>query len=471
MKNKLKEVGTYYVACIVVNVRFLLNLFPIKKGYKMRIVILGLILLWGGWIDINAGNITSLSWSQVCSGKMEDGWYGSQEARNIADDVLYVQKENGGWMKNDQLHILTPTQKLELHNKRAQHSCLDNEATTQEMRFLAKVYQKTGEEKYRKAFIKALNMIFAAEKNCGGWSQYWPLSGKGSYQDHITFNDNLMTNVMKLLEDVINNKGDFKHIVDKATRERCSISFRKGIEVIIKCQVNDNSTMAAWCAQHDTITFLPAEGRPHELPSISGSESANLLSFLMTIKNPSQELQHTITTAVEWLDTHKIENKALENYINTNGQKDRRVVNKAGSALWGRFIQLSGETGEQIYQAFFTKLKNKNKLRSYTNGGKTYTYTEYEIATRSYNPKMAYQPIYAIYTDEYPHMFYRFLYNYEDTEPEIDNKGLAVFTSLTPLRRTSYQFLGSWCKKVIDVEYPTWKERIANCNASINKQR
>lgn len=330
-------------------------------------------LLLGSFFSVHAQDVSSLTWSQVCSGKMSSEWYGTEEAQSIADDVLYVQKTNGGWMKNDELHQLTAEQKQSLYNKRNEHSCFDNAATTQEMRFLAKVYQQTGIEKYKTAFMKALNLIFTAEKGCGGWSQYWPLSGNGSYQDYITFNDNLTTNVMRLLQDIIGNKGDFENLVDDETRARCEASFQKGLEVIIKCQVNDNGTMAAWCAQHDTTTFLPTEGRPHELPSISGSESASLLSFLMTIENPSKELQATITSAVEWLDAHKIEGKAIEEFTNDEGEKDRRVIDKSGSAIWGRFIQLGGETGEQTYDAFFTKLKNRNKSRSYTTGGKTYT--------------------------------------------------------------------------------------------------
>lgn len=387
-------------------------------------------------------------------------WYGTDEAQRIADDVLYVQKVNGGWMKNDELHKLTAEQKQALYNKRNEHSCLDNAATTQEMHFLAKVYKQTGIEKYKTAFMKGLSLILTAEKGCGGWSQYWPLSGNGSYQDYITFNDNLTTNVMKLLQEIIGNKGDFENLVDAETRTRCEAAFQKGLEVIIKCQVDDNGTKAAWCAQHDTTTFLPAEGRPHELPSISGSESASLLSFLMTIENPSEELKATITSAVEWLDAHKIEGKAIEEFTNDNGENDRRVIDKAGSAIWGRFIQLGGATGEETYNAFFTKLRNRNKSRSYTTGGKTYTYTEYEIATTSYRPEMAYQPIYAIYDDQYQHLYYRFLYNFEDTEPEVDSKGLAIPTSLNAIRRTSYQFLGSWCMNVINVEYPAWLQRI-----------
>ena len=387
-------------------------------------------------------------------------WYGTDEAQRIADDVLYVQKVNGGWMKNDELHKLTAEQKQTLYDKRNEHSCLDNAATTQEMRFLAKVYKQTGIEKYKTAFMNGLSLILTAEKGCGGWSQYWPLSGNGSYQDYITFNDNLTTNVMKLLQEIIGNKGDFENLVDAETRTRCEAAFQKGLEVIIKCQVDDNGTKAAWCAQHDTTTFLPTEGRPHELPSISGSESASLLSFLMTIENPSEELKATITSAVEWLDAHKIEDKAIEEFTNDNGENDRRVIDKAGSAIWGRFIQLGGATGEETYNAFFTKLRNRNKSRSYTIDGKTYTYTEYEIATTSYRPEMAYQPIYAIYDDQYQHLYYRFLYNFEDTEPEVDSKGLAIPTSLNAIRRTSYQFLGSWCMNVINVEYPAWLQRI-----------
>lgn len=432
---------------------------------KKRICCLA-VLLCTALAGLTAQNLASMSWSDVCNGKMGDEWYGSGEAMEIANIVLYVQKANGGWMKNDQIHQLTNAEQDALHNKRNEHSCLDNTATTQEMRFLAKVWQKTQVEEYQEAFLRALNMIFQAEKKCGGWSQYWPLSGGGSYQDYITFNDDLITNVMKLLRDIADNKGDFKDITTEAARERCRRAFDKGIEVIIRCQVDDNGTPAAWCAQHDTSTFLPAEGRPHELPSISGAESAALLSFLMSIDHPSQELQQTIHTAVAWLDAHKIPGKAVEDFTNAQGEKDRRVIDKAGSAIWGRFIQLGGETGAATYQAFFNKLQRRGKSRSYTTGGKTYTYTEYEIATTSYNPEMAYQPIFAIYDDQLQHLYYRFLYHFEDTDPVVDSKGLEIVTSLNALRRRSYQFLGSWCLGTIQTDYPAWKERIAQMNES-----
>lgn len=418
------------------------------------------ILLAGFLVNGHAQSASSMKWSDICSGKMGANWYSSEEAQQIADKLLSAQKNTGGWMKNIEFHKENDT------GDKTQHSCLDNGATIQEMRFLAKVYQKTKVEKYKESFTKALTMIFTAEKGCGGWSQYWPLSGNGSYQDYITFNDDLMTNVMKILKEIATNKGDFADITDEATRNHCEQSFERAIDVIIKCQVDDNGTPAAWCAQHDTITFLPAEGRPHELPSISGNESAALLSYLMTIEKPSKQLQQTIHTAVDWFDKHKIDGKAVEDFTNANGEKDRRIIDKAGSAVWGRFIQLGGATGEQTYNAFFEKLKKRNKKRSYNQEGKTYTYTEYEIAIKSYDANKAYQPIFAIYDDQLQHLYYRFLYTFEDASEAIDWQGCSVPTSLNALRRVSYQFMGSWPLKVINNEYPAWKQRIESQDIS-----
>lgn len=413
---------------------------------------------------INSTNVRDLTWQQVCAGAMSAEWYGSSEAQGIADTVIAVQKSNGGWMKNDQLHKLSAADFQRLISEKNTHSCLDNVATTQEMRFLARVWKATNNQpsaaSYQQAFLRGLNMIFTAQKNCGGWSQYLPLSGGYSYQDYITFNDDLMTNVMKLLRDVYENKGDFQNIVDAATRTQCQTAFSNGLQCILDCQVNIDGTYAAWCAQHDTVPpYLPMEGRPHELPSISGYESANLLSFLMTIDDPSEELKARITAAINWLDAHKITDHAVEDYTNADGQPDRRIIEQEGTHLWGRFIQIGGNSGTTIYEHFFAKLHARNISRSYTYNGVKYTYKEEDIARSSYDSSKAYQPIYAIYKDTIQHMYYRFLYNYEDTPIEFDSKGCPHYTSLLPTNRANYQYIGSWPQHVIETEYPAWRAK------------
>ena len=424
-----------------------------------KILFIGLFLI--GVFTASASSVSGYSWAQICAGKVTpEAWYASAEARGIADTVIAVQKTNGGWMKNDQLHMLSEADYQRLVSEKNGRSCLDNYATMQEMRFLAKVWKAGGSTACQSSFMRALQMILSCQKGCGGWSQYYPLSNDNGYQDYITFNDDLMTNVMRLLRDVYENKGDFAEIADSVTRSDCRQAFDKGLRCIMECQIDDNGTPAAWCAQHDTVApYLPTEGRPHELPSVSGYESANLLSFLMSITNPTEELKQSITAAVSWLDIHKIENKAVESFTNANGEPDRHVVDQPGTHLWGRFIQIGGQSGTIIYNKLFNKLGQRGKRRSYTYNGVTYTYTEEEIARTSYDPSKAYQPIYAIYKDTIQHMYYRFLYNYEDTPKQTDSKGCPVYTSLLATNRANYQYLGSWCQRVIEVEYPAWKKR------------
>ena len=96
--------------------------------------------------------VRDLTWQQVCSGAMSAAWYGSAEAQGIADTVIAVQKTNGGWMKNDQLHLLSSADYQRLISEKNGRSCLDNVATTQEMRFLARVWKATNNDASRQAF-------------------------------------------------------------------------------------------------------------------------------------------------------------------------------------------------------------------------------------------------------------------------------------------------------------------------------
>ena len=430
-----------------------------------------LAILLTTFMAMNAQSYKNLKWGEICSGKMGTEWYGSAEAISVADTLVSVQKTNGGWMKNDQFHKLstselTARQKLNGDNGRSIHSCFDNNATTQEMRFLAKVYQQTHQQRFLTAFKRALDLIFVSGNSLkGGWAQYWPLSSdKFSYQNYITFNDDLMLNMMRILQEISEQKGDFAGLVDDATREKCKAQWDKAIECVINCQIDDNGVKAAWCAQHDAADFLPTEGRPHEMPSVSGYESANLLYYLMSINKPSEEIQQSITAAVEWLKSHKYkENATVQDYTNAKGEADRHIVEKQGTNLWGRFIQIGGESGKKIYQKFYNKLKARGKSRAHHLTG--YSYPECDILEASYDETKAYQPIFAIYSNDYPELFYRHLYNYDDTPDAKDKYGQTVATSLMAKNRRSYQYLGSWCDGVIKT-YETWKAKIDAENES-----
>lgn len=282
---------------------------------------------------------------------MPDAWYGSDEAKIVADSVLKYQTDIGGWAKNSGFH--SGGVKQEEWGRIVKYgvgATFDNDATLTEMMFLTKIYTKTKDERYRDAFMKAYNFIFQAQYSNGGWPQFYPYrEGKSAYSSHITYNDNVMVNIMRFLNDIIKENPIYDPIqINQAMRQRAKHAFDKGIDCILKTQIIVDGKPTVWCAQHDEFTLAPAGARSYELPSFSGSESAGVTLLLMDIENPSKQVIHAVQGAVTWFENHKIEGIRLEEVINEDNKKDRIVVeDKNAPALWARFYDL--ETGKPFF--------------------------------------------------------------------------------------------------------------------------
>ena len=248
----------------------------------------------------------SIHWREAL--RQEPGWYAEKEAVRIADNLLVYQLPSGGWPKNvDMADVLGKEEKKEI--ARAQknplaelgQSTIDNHASYDQMRFLAKVYEKTGENRFKKGFFRGLDYLLEAQYDNGGWPQYYPL--REGYYEHITFNDGAMMGVMRLLRDI--TEGDFSFVEDK-TRKEVQKSVEKGLEIILKTQIEVERKPTAWCAQYNAKTLEPAKARSYELPSISGAESVEIVEFLMEIENPDPKVIRAIKAAVAWFESVKI---------------------------------------------------------------------------------------------------------------------------------------------------------------------
>lgn len=213
------------------------------------------------------------------------------------------------------------------------------------MRILAKEFRKNGGKKYHEAFHKGLKFCLDAQYENGGWPQYFP-KAKG-YRTHVTFNDNAMVKVIELLREVA-SKDDFS-FVEEGLRKRAGESVKKGVACILKCQIRVNGKPTVWCAQHDEETLKPAKARSYELPSFSGNESVGLVRFLMSIKEPSEEVKASVEGAVQWFRDHQITGYRLEKKKGDFPKGYDRVVVKDANAdpLWARFYDL--EEGLPIY--------------------------------------------------------------------------------------------------------------------------
>lgn len=408
--------------------------------------------------DVFTSTVANKKWSEVAT-RLSDSWYATNEAKEVAENVLLYQKDCGGWYKNIEMHhLLTDKEKEAVKATKSEKACFDNGATTTELRFLAKMYKQNPDDRYRKAFIKGLDYIMNAQYSSGGWPQYYPL--RGGYSDNITFNDDLMVNLLRLLKDVYQKQNDFISIVEEETIQKARTIFDKGVDCILKCQIVDDGIKTFWCAQHDPTTLDPAVGRPHEFPSFSGMEGSEVLEFLMEIENPTTEIKEAVVAAANWLEAHKIPNKKVVDVKDASGQTiDRKVEDRTGEDMWGRFIQLGGEVAKRVYTHMFNNVLGDKKGWITLDDGTRIIYQYKNNAEESYNPAKAYQPIYGIYDSSRPFLLYRFLYVYEDAPTYTDKNGYEVPTSLDASNRKSYQYVGNWPQKILREKYPEWKNK------------
>lgn len=288
-------------------------------------------------------SINQLSWKHVAT-KMSDSWYGSEESKAVAENVLLYQRDAGGWPKNTPFHKpLTVAEKAKVGDDKGLNDAIfDNDATTTEMKFLAKMYNNTKTEAYKLSFNKGLSFIYEAQYGSGGWPMFYPL--RKGYYTHITYNDNAIVNILDLLTNIFEKKSLFVSITSPENFSKAKSSFDKGIDCILKTQIIVKGKPTVWCSQHDENTLLPAKARSYELPSFSGGESTGIIVLLMEIPNPSPAIIKSIQGAVEWLDSHRIKNTRWESFTNKDGLKDRRIIKDPNAGdMWARFYDLETE--------------------------------------------------------------------------------------------------------------------------------
>ena len=265
---------------------------------------------------------------------------------SIAERVLFVQRQNGGWPKTlDGKTQPVPYTKVwseefisdVFKKNKPQDATIDNGATTREINILAAAYLKTKNNKYRASAEKGLRYLLKMQYYNGGFPQFFP--DTSGYHKHITYNDNAMVNVLELFKKIEDKKAPFEE-VGQTLSEEISIALQKGIDCILKTQVKTENKRTIWGAQHDKDDLKPAKARAYEHPSYAVSESASIINFLMTIKNPDSLVRASIIEGVTFLDKIKIEHKSIKPIL--NDPKDYELIhNEKAGPLWARFYDIT----------------------------------------------------------------------------------------------------------------------------------
>ncbi|GGJ05845.1 pectate lyase [Paenibacillus hunanensis] len=235
-------------------------------------------------------------------------------------DILKNQQSDGGWKKDYS----------ETSGDWAK-STIDNKATYSEIRRLAAEYSKTKDSKYSAAAIKGINFLFNMQYSNGGFPQIYKSSG---YHTHITYNDDAMVNVLILLDEVANRKGDFSFI-DSSVASKAKQAVDKGVDCILKTQVTSGGKLTAWGQQHDSSSLKPAGARAFEVPSLSASESVGIVKFLKTRPSNSQ-INASIKAAEDWFKAVKISGFRYE-----RNSSDSYIIADSSSTIWARFYELN----------------------------------------------------------------------------------------------------------------------------------
>ena len=281
--------------------------------------------------------------------KVADAPAPKNQQDDVANRMLIAQRNAGGWAKTLDGKTQPPpydktwdaTLIAAIGDDAGRNDAtIDNNATTREIRHLATAFVQNGQEKYKVAAEKGIDYLLKMQYDNGGFPQFFP--DTSGYRKHITFNDNAMIKALQILKEVAAGQSPFDK-VGNSYREKAKTAVEKGVDCILKTQIQVNGESTIWCAQHHYQTFEPVKARAYELPSFSGNESVGILEFLMKIDNPTPSVKKAIVSGVAFLEKIQlsgIRTERIKDTQLTTGEDVIVVADARATPLWARFYDL-----------------------------------------------------------------------------------------------------------------------------------
>lgn len=251
---------------------------------------------------------------------------------SVADLIVALQNEDGGFQVLPDNYEMS--QKETGLGSMKDVSSVYNGATTSELKYLAKYItaNKPEDSKYQDAFVKGIKYLLTTQHDNGGWSMN-PGSGSG-FNANIEVGNKAMTEVFTLLSDIaILNNQDYVFARKAMNVDEIKSAVEKGNDFIVKSQISNNNKKSGWATQYDKSGNVTM-GHTYERESVSSYTTKDVIDYLMTIHNPSQDIKDAVESAYSWLKDVKIADKEQKVVKDTSMNNGFDVYLVDGSGTW-----------------------------------------------------------------------------------------------------------------------------------------
>lgn len=251
---------------------------------------------------------------------------------SVADLIVALQNEDGGFQVLPDNYEMS--QKETGLGSMKDVSSVYNGATTSELKYLAKYItaNKPEDSKYQDAFVKGIKYLLTTQHDNGGWSMN-PGSGIG-FNANIEVGNKAMTEVLTLLSDIaILNNQDYVFARKAMNVDEIKSAVEKGNDFIVKSQISNNNKKSGWATQYDKSGNVTM-GHTYERESVSSYTTKDVIDYLMTIHNPSQDIKDAVESAYSWLKDVKIADKEQKVVKDTSMNNGFDVYLVDGSGTW-----------------------------------------------------------------------------------------------------------------------------------------
>lgn len=233
--------------------------------------------------------------------RLPDAWFLTDSARLVGANVMAHQIENGAWPKNINFFRLEDDGAAAPSSLEA--ATIDNNATTTEIRFLMRLFAATGDSLCLESALRGVRYLLSMQYDNGGFPQYYPR--RDHYHARITFNDDAMVCVLRLLRQVSRREAPYGPF-PLALSVEAAAAVDRGIGCILACQYVQNGVRTVWAQQYDEHTLEPAPARSFELAGLCSAESAAVVEFLQSVSADHPEVLPAIDDAIKWFRAHQL---------------------------------------------------------------------------------------------------------------------------------------------------------------------